>query len=326
VRGRAWLARRDLRHTPRMSLAPELRERIEALLDAHDVVVFMKGVRAAPRCGFSARAVEVLDKYLDHYHSIDVIEDAEIREAIKLYSEWPTIPQVFVGRELVGGTDILLEMDQTGEIVEALGPKASAPKPPSVKLTTVAAHAIKSALADAEEGDSLRLKIDARFYNDLSIGPREAGDLEIEVSGLVMRMDPATARRANGLVIDFLSNDQGSGFKLDNPNAPAGVRDLSVRELKHKLDAGDEFVFIDVRTPGEAMQAKIEGARLLDDDVMTELRALPKDTPLVFHCHHGGRSLRAAQHFVDLGFSEVYNVVGGIDAWSLEIDPSVPRY
>jgi monothiol glutaredoxin len=139
-------------------------------------------------------------------------------------------------------------------------------------------------------------------------------------------MDPATARRANGLVIDFLSNEQGSGFKLDNPNAPVGVRDLSVQELKRKLDAGDEFVFVDVRTTSEAMQAKIEGARLLDDDFMKELGALPKDTPLVFHCHHGGRSLRAAQHFVDLGFGEVYNVVGGIDAWALEVDPSVPRY
>jgi monothiol glutaredoxin len=309
-----------------MSLPPELRERIEALLDAHDVVVFMKGVRAAPRCGFSARAVEVLDKYLDHYHSIDVLEDADLREGIKVYSEWPTIPQVFVGRDLVGGTDILIELDQSGEIVDALGPKASTPKVPSVQLTTVALQAIKGALADAEAGDSLRLKIDARYYNDLSIGPREPGDLEIEASGLELRMDPATARRANGLVIDFLSNEQGSGFKLDNPNAPVGVRDLSVQELKRKLDAGDEFVFVDVRTTSEAMQAKIEGARLLDDDFMKELGALPKDTPLVFHCHHGGRSLRAAQHFVDLGFGEVYNVVGGIDAWALEVDPSVPRY
>jgi monothiol glutaredoxin len=92
------------------------------------------------------------------------------------------------------------------------------------------------------------------------------------------------------------------------------------------LDAGEKFVFVDVRTPEEREHARIPGTRLLDDSVRAELEALERDTPIVFHCHHGGRSQRAAEHFAALGFRNVANLAGGIDAWSQQVDPSVPRY
>ena len=72
--------------------------------------------------------------------------------------------------------------------------------------------------------------------------------------------------------------------------------------------------------------AKIAGAKILDDAAMAEVEALPKSTPLAFHCHHGGRSRAAAEHFLKQGFTNVYNLSGGIDAWSKEVDSSVPRY
>ena len=184
----------------------------------------------------------------------------------------------------------------------------------------------QEAMADAAEGDLLRLSIDARFYNDLSIGPRQDSDILGESNGLAIAFDATSARRAQGLSIDFVQNDEGAGFKIDNPNAPPAVRDLSVEDLQAKMKAGEDFEFVDVRTADEAAIARIEGARLLDDDVVKQLETLPRDTPLVFHCHHGSRSARAAQAFVDMGFSEVYNVTGGIEAWSQRIDPSVPRY
>jgi monothiol glutaredoxin len=81
-----------------------------------------------------------------------------------------------------------------------------------------------------------------------------------------------------------------------------------------------------VRTPGERAQASIPGSRLLDDDGRAYLDKLPKDTPVVFHCHHGGRSQAAADHYLKHGFTTVYNVAGGIDAWSQDVDPTVPRY
>src|SRR5690606_23231242 len=103
------------------------------------------------------------------------------------------------------------------------------------------------------------------------------------------------------------------------------VRGLSVRQLKTKLDAGPIELF-DVRTPREREIAHIEGSRLLDKQAQDHIMSLPKDTPLYFQCHHGVRRQQAADFILNQGFSEVYNVEGGIDAWSREIDTDVPRY
>jgi len=92
------------------------------------------------------------------------------------------------------------------------------------------------------------------------------------------------------------------------------------------LQAGEKLALFDVRTAGERDIAKIEGARLLDREAEDEIMTLPKDTALVFHCHHGGRSQSAAEHFLAKGFRNVHNLAGGIDAWSVEVDPKVPRY
>lgn len=83
---------------------------------------------------------------------------------------------------------------------------------------------------------------------------------------------------------------------------------------------------LDVRTEDEWSRARIEGFRRLDPPLSQKLEGLEPDTELVFLCHHGHRSDAAARHFLSLGFHRVWNVLGGIDAWSREIDPSVPRY
>lgn len=92
------------------------------------------------------------------------------------------------------------------------------------------------------------------------------------------------------------------------------------------MDAGDTFEFIDVRTPLERELAHIEGSRLLDRDYGDHLLTLDRNTTLVFQCHHGIRSQAAAEYCVQQGFTRVYNLIGGIDAWSLAVDPSIPRY
>lgn len=309
-----------------MELSADLEKRLRALIASDDIVLFMKGSRVAPQCGFSAATVDILDRYLANYTTVDVLADPDVRDGIKVVSSWPTIPQLYVAGEFVGGADIVRELEDSGEIVDTLGEKATPIQQVDVTITPEAVAAVRGAMEGADEGDVLRLSIDARYYNDLSIGPRQDGDVLGESNGLSIAFDPVSARRAMGLRIDFVENADGAGFKIDNPNAPPAVRDLSVEDLKAKIDAGDDFEFIDVRTAQEREIASIEGARLLEDAVMGELQSLPRDTPLVFHCHHGTRSARAAQIFVDMGFTEVYNVTGGIEAWSARIDPSVPRY
>lgn len=103
-------------------------------------------------------------------------------------------------------------------------------------------------------------------------------------------------------------------------------RNLSVADADARARDGS-VTLVDVRPPAErdiaAVTSPFEG---LEDGGLERLLALPKDAPLAFLCHHGGRSAQAAMYFAQQGFSDVYNVVGGIDAWSLEVDPAVPRY
>ena len=112
----------------------------------------------------------------------------------------------------------------------------------------------------------------------------------------------------------------------DMTTSPARVRPVTVAELKSMLDSGASFQLWDVRTEAERAIAKIEGARHLDREGAEYLEDLVRDTPLVFHCHHGIRSQAAAEHFAAKGFTNVCNVVGGIEAWALQVDSSVRRY
>lgn len=91
-------------------------ERIEALVNGNDVVLFMKGSPLFPQCGFSSRAVAILDHLNVEYASVDVLQDQEIRQGIKEYSDWPTIPQLYVKGEFLGGSDIMMEMYEAGEL------------------------------------------------------------------------------------------------------------------------------------------------------------------------------------------------------------------
>ena len=94
----------------------EIKERIEQILGENKVVLFMKGSPQFPQCGFSARAAAILHEIGVKYHSVDVIQDAEIRQGIKEFGNWPTIPQLYFNKELVGGSDIMMEMFESGEL------------------------------------------------------------------------------------------------------------------------------------------------------------------------------------------------------------------
>ena len=96
----------------------DIRERIEKLLNENKTVLFMKGTPQFPQCGFSARAVAILKEVGASFHSVDILEDPEMRQGIKEYGNWPTIPQLYVNKELIGGSDIMMEMFEAGEIQE----------------------------------------------------------------------------------------------------------------------------------------------------------------------------------------------------------------
>jgi monothiol glutaredoxin len=100
---------------------PGVEDRIKAHLSAAPVVLFMKGTPDFPQCGFSAQTVAALRACHAEFHAVNIFEDAELREALKAYSNWPTFPQLFVKGELVGGCDIALAMYRNGELQQLLG-------------------------------------------------------------------------------------------------------------------------------------------------------------------------------------------------------------
>jgi monothiol glutaredoxin len=309
-----------------MSLSPETRERIERTLQGNRVVLFMKGDPASPRCGFSAKAVGILDALAPGYASVDVLADAEIREGIKEYGQWPTIPQLYVAGELVGGSDIIEQMLNSGELHEVLGVAAPDRTPPTLHISPAAAEAIRRAMADSEPGVGLHLAVDPRFAAQFQLKPVTGQEIVAEAEGIRVHLDLASAPRANGIRIDWVEDVRGSGLAISNPNAPPPVKPLAVQQLHDLIIAGAIDV-IDIRPAAERALAPFpQPHEVLDEDSHERLAALPRDLPLAFLCHHGNSSRQAAEHFRGLGFHDLYNVEGGIDAWAVEVDSGVPRY
>lgn len=309
-----------------MSLDPALRARIESLLQANRIVLFMKGQPSMPQCGFSAKAVGALDSLGAEYAHVNVLADQEIREGIKAYGDWPTIPQLYVDGELVGGSDIIEQMANSGELSALLGLEAPDRMPPSITITPAAAEMLRNAVEEAGPGSVLALSIDARFQPAFQIARFDANAIAAESNGLRVQFDPASARRAEGVTIDWVDDIRGKGLAIDNPNAPKPVQPLSPKEAEARVRAG-EVLLIDVRPPEErAIAAANVPFRTFDGNGRAELEALPKDTALAFLCHRGGRSQQAAEAFRQAGFRKVYNVTGGIDAWADEVDTGLAKY
>ena len=202
-----------------MPLTTETRQRIEALLDQNRVVLFMKGTRHAPRCGFSATAAGILNGLLDNYASVDVLADTEIREGIKEFGNWPTIPQLYVDKELIGGSDIIGGMYNSGELHELLGVAKPDRSPPQIEISPAAAEAIRNGMAD-EPGMALHLSIDGRWQAQFMLKPAQGHEIRAESGGITLLMDLATAQKARGMRVDWVDDVRGSGLTIKLPLAP----------------------------------------------------------------------------------------------------------
>jgi monothiol glutaredoxin len=288
-----------------MALDEAVQREITALIESNEVVLFMKGNRQAPQCGFSATVIGILDSILPTYQTVDVLSEPQIREGIKVYSSWPTIPQLYVKGEFIGGCDIIQEMVGSGELYQTLGIEPVEVAQPKIEISASAVAALEQATQQhGGPGRELHLSVDATYQSHLAISPRTPADIEAITSGVTLLLDPISASRADGIRIDVADTPNGQAFQVENPNAPQ-VQTMTVGELKALIDSGEPFELLDVRTPEERAVAAISGAVLLNEPEAARIEALPRDTRLVLHCHHGGRSQQAAEQFVVLGFTQV---------------------
>ena len=308
-----------------MSLTPDLRQRIDTLLQSNRIVLFMKGEPRMPQCGFSAKAVAALASLEVPYAHVNVLADGEIREGIKAYGNWPTIPQLYIDGELVGGSDIIEQMAGSGELHTVLGLAPPDRTPPVITITAAAQPTLRKAIADAGGDLAVQVDIDPNFRTRLALATRDPNAITVECEGIPVQVAVAAARRADGLVIDFADDARGRGLVVENPNAPPPVRPLAPAEAQSRAAAGN-IRLVDVRPPEERAMARVPAPHSTLDNGPAELEALPKHTPLAFVCHHGGRSAQMAEHFRQLGFREIYDVQGGIDAWAEQANGTIPRY
>ena len=206
-----------------MNLDEDARQQIDDLVHSHDVVLFMKGNRQAPQCGFSATVIQILDTLTPEYQTADVLSEPGLRDGIKVYSSWPTIPQLYVKGEFIGGCDIIQELFGSGELHEKLGIQLDLSIRPTITIADEAAQALRQAVSSARadgDGRELHLAIDARYQASLAMAPRGDHDIEIDVNGIRLLVDALSAQRADGVSIEAVDTPRGTGFKIENPNAP----------------------------------------------------------------------------------------------------------
>lgn len=303
----------------------ELKQKIDALINDHAVVLFMKGSKDRPQCGFSKQVVEVLNSLTDDFITVDVLMDPELREAIKIYSSWPTIPQLYINREFIGGCDIVLDLAAKNELPKLLGLLKAETKP-AITISKKAQEAFRQAAMDKEANESIRISISQGCEYGLSFSKKNNDDFVYAEDGFEIVIDPYSAAYAEGMKVDYKEDHLEAGFSFECGHDDEEVHELSATELKSWLDEGEDVLVIDVRPQFERDMAKLSCAKPLFAMSEQDIDELDKDHPIVFHCHHGGRSRRVAEEWQAKGFKNLYNLSGGIDAWSRLVDRNVPVY
>jgi monothiol glutaredoxin len=299
-----------------MTLDSTVRERIEQQIASHDVVLYMKGTPKMPQCGFSARTAGMLDSLLaGNYASFNVLEDESIREGIKAFGNWPTIPQLYIKGELVGGCDIVTEMYNAGELHDMLGLDKPDRTPPEIEISDKAADKIREFL-ETYPDQYLHFAIGSDWDAQFNIGPRQGHEIEASSAGITVLMDLASAQRARGARIDWVESVQGEGLTLELPGAPAPVKQLTAAQLQERMNSGERILVVDTRSEGDRQASPLEFARALDAELMAELKDADRQLPLVFVCAQGISSQAVAEHYRKQGFAQVYNLEGGVQALS----------
>jgi monothiol glutaredoxin len=222
-----------------------LKQRLDNIINNEKIVLFMKGDRNEPQCGFSARVIGILEELADNYKTVDVLSDPEIRNGIKEYSEWPTIPQLYIEGDFIGGCDVIEQLSKTGDLVKLIGEREPL-SAPTIVITDAAAESIREVCSQHPDLN-VHLNITDDWVHEFNLSPNSSQVIAVENNGIELLLNRSTAKKIDGLRIDMEVTPEGSVFSITNPNAPPMVSQMSVHELKKLQDSDDTFYLFDVR-------------------------------------------------------------------------------
>ena len=246
----------------------QIKQTIEDLLSENTCVLFMKGNPQQPQCGFSSNTVNIVKELVgNEFAYCNVLENQEIREGIKEYGNWPTIPQLYINKELVGGNDIITEMFNTGELQTLLGLPQPVRSSANITISELARKNILSGL-DNIGSHVLMLSIDSQFNTRFSIEKPKGYEIISEIGEIKIHMDIGTAKLANGIEIDWVEDLQGAGLVIKNPNEPKAVKQMSKEELEQGIKQGLNTHIYDVRSDQQFTQQSIPESKRLDKENM----------------------------------------------------------
>lgn len=312
---------------PHPHLSSSTRQRIEALRPSHRLVLVMSGTTDTSLCGSSLRLCELLDGIGLDYACIDAASELEPGRRGKRGTGWLAIPQLYVDGEFLASGDLIEQMANAGELHFALGLPAPDRHPPEVTLSAAAADFLRAAIANSAPGTVAEIEVDAKWASCVRLVARRQGMIQAQADGVPLQFDLASARRSDGLSIDWEDVDRGPSWTMHFPGAPViePVRPISAADADAAAREG-LLLIVDIRHPQERALAQLNLPFLSLDESSHEIRNLAPTVPLAVLCHHGDRSVHAAEHLHRLGHRDVYYIEGGIEAWAKLVDTTIARY
>lgn len=304
------------------------KEDIEGKVKDNKIIIFAKGTKDAPRCGFSMRAIDVMRRFDKPFEVIDVLSEASIRPALVAFSQWPTTPQVFLDGELLGGSDIIQEMFDSGDlrkkIADSFGEDFKAEEQDQrVTVTPEALAKVRDFMESSDEFLRLDVKLkDGSRVFELSIDTqsRDHEDATWNIDGVRVVTNKNMATEFDKLKVDWVVKNGQQGFSvLETGEAPPlpvplSITKSGVAELLAKDDV--KVVVVDVREADEWAAGHVDGAvhvPLSNLQKEWQAKGFDKNDTFVLYCAKGARSMNAA-NFVrkEFGFANVRSLDGGI--------------
>ena len=290
----------------------DIQSKILKIIQDNKIILFMKGTKEKPQCGFSANAIKILDELIDDYHTINVLENPKIRKGIKEFSDWPTIPQLYIQEKFIGGCDIVQEMMNSGELLQILKIDIKVNNKIKIEINKEAQEKIKQFLNKFKRKNILRISVNAQYEHFLNIDDKKINDTCIDYNEFQVIMNKLSSSRANGLKITFHKKNNIEGFKIYNPNAPIKPKKITTLDLKNLLKSDKKYTLLDIRKKDEWNKSHLKEAILLCEKPKTFLKLLNKKDKIIIVCNFGNRSLIMAKKIIKLGFQNVYSLSGGI--------------